>query len=129
MPFDLWVKVNKDNLPYYVPPLPENEESAENYEVSEIFEQETLTELVKDFGSDVISKLAQWTVDDLATAYEEARQRLTRARDPITVKANLSNVGLLTVRFNRPIIFPSYLTKSIDQMNQASQNVTSTGAR
>ena len=86
--------------------------------------------MVKDFGKKVVDVLSLWSKEDLETAYKEARERLNRPRDPITVKASFNNVGLLTISFNRPVIFPSYLLKPFRGAavtEAAAKNETTTG--
>lgn len=53
--------------------------------------------------------IAGWSVEALKQAYVEARARHQKKFEPIKVKADFNEFGLLTITFSSSVIWPSYL--------------------
>jgi len=58
-----------------------------------------------------MSKIASWSLSEVKQAYFEAKERVGKKTVPIKVSATFSETGLLTLKFNNPVSFPSYLVK------------------
>ena len=55
------------------------------------------------------SEIKSWSRREIEQAFVEAYQRAEKKTVPIKVTATFSEVGLLTLTFNNPVSFPSYL--------------------
>lgn len=121
-PFEVWYELNKNKIPFYAPPTPTVKDlvTGENQSaISEILSTDELKHIIEVYGQEATNDLNTWSLEEILRAYEEARQRLTKPVIPISVKAKLDSVGLLAIKFNVPIAFPSYLIKEFAQKSQA----------
>ena len=102
-PFDEWLKRNKDKIPWYSPPP-----KSQQVQSILIDPVETLTELsslevdelVGNVDSGVKDIIAGWSVEAIKQAYVEARARHQKKVEPIKVKADFNEFGLLTITFS-----------------------------
>ena len=112
MPFDLWYQLNKATIPWYSPPTADSSTSSTASLVDALISSDSLENLIETYGEETKDELAAWTDEDFATAYAEARQRVSKPSVPITVAAKMDQFGLLTINFNNAVSFPSYLLKN-----------------
>jgi len=69
-----------------------------NGEASDLLTEESYNEVT-----------ALWTDEKIAEAYLEAEKRLTRPTPPVTVKAELTTLGDVTLKLIPEVFFPSYM--------------------
>jgi len=86
-------------------------------------------------GSDLLTEesynevTALWTDEKIAEAYLEAEKRLTRQTPPVTVKAELTTLGDVTLKLIPEVFFPSYmLFDSSESAPSNTANSTNTTA-
>lgn len=121
MPFDIWYELNKKIIPFYSPPAPavvEDETDKSFSAISEVLSASEFKDLIEEFGQQATSDLQSWSKEEVLAAYEEARTRMAQPMIPIRAKAEINSVGLLTISFNNPVSFPSYLLKGFPMQEE-----------
>ena len=109
-PWEQWIITNEHNLPY-----PIGKQSESTY--AEIFNSEEIRQQL--LGKEAASKnkegvVTKWSDEQIGIALEEAIKRQASTFTDVVSKIIMNDQGLVTVLFNRDVVFPSYLLELYD---------------
>ena len=116
-PFDVWYQKNKATLKWYSPPDPNTsflhfgEALNNDLQALDSLDYSAIAAANSMQPEKASSQIASWSRSEVKQAYIEAKQRVEKKTIPIKVSATFSETGLLTLKFNNPVSFPSYLVK------------------
>jgi hypothetical protein len=75
-----------------------------------------VTELLEKFDEVTLKQVANWPDEEILSALEAARNRISKPPAPNFFKASLDQKGMLQITFKEKIDLPAYLLREILSM-------------